>query len=172
MATTRRQSHSTVNQQTAATTVHTTTAAQHSIQQATATHSLVSPLLLSSTPPHTDSCSVCGHAIAQHYSISSTSSIHSLITPNLVQQEYLMDCVLCGRAADTSHTLNDVAAQRAAHVVTQAHMSHGISSAMSQQQHATMRQLIGRMEIVSVAVHTTGPSTGGQPVDVEDDEWS
>ena len=120
---------------------------------------------------HTDTCSVCGHAIAEHY-YTFTVAHPQPHNPHVVQQDYLMDCVLCGRAADTSHTLNDVAAQRAAHVVTQAHMSHGISSAMSQQQHATMRQLIGRMEIVSAAVHTTGLSTGGHSVDVDEDEWT
>ena len=146
-------------------------AAARCIHSTANTHTTLSvPLLLPS-----DTCSVCSHHIAEHY--YTFTVVHPPHNPGAVQQDYLMDCVLCGRAADTSHTLNDVEAhsanrQQHQHAVSETHASRVMPATMSQQQHATMTQLIGRMEVVS-AVHVQHAAVlSSQPVDVADDEWS
>ena len=87
-------------------------------------HDTFSPLLPRrplSPPPLplscADVCGLCGHEIASHWYTFSVT--HPTLVPNAVlapppssstrvQHEYMMDCSLCGRASDTSHTVNDV----------------------------------------------------------------
>ena len=85
-----------------------------------------------------------------------------------------MECVLCGRAADTSHVINDLTHHTRQQVIAHEQNAHSVlvAAPQRQQQTAVVRQLIGRMEIVSV-VHTSTTSTANsQSVDVEDDEWT
>ena len=123
-----------------------------------------------------DVCGRCDHVIASHYysftvshlSLVADASLHSSPHPptsssHRVQQDYLMDCALCGRAVDSSHTLNDVTLDGSTR--SQLFLSPSHSPLPP---HSTTIHLM-TATLLAVRHQPIQPHTS--QVDVEDDEW-
>ena len=114
-------------------------------------------------------CGHCHHNIASHYYTfavthlahvpdgSSSSAATGSLPSTRVQQEYLMECALCGRAADSSHAVNDV--------LLTPHPVAPISHAQSTSAAASVRLFAAHITVQAKAAAFTPLN------DVEDAEW-